>query len=462
MPTSKPSLGQLLNASGLARLDFSTILRGIHTLYSNIGNNLDERDWESILSSRDPLKAAEQALVAQFQDTSYLLRNAQHLVSLGYTDVTAEITYRQLSQRLGFTYSATWSQGSSFAPISMLSDNSLNAMVLGYSSAYAVPTIEFITTPTGASMSVSHVGRLTWSVSGAATDVAVGTISLVPEGIGGTVREGQITLTRPNSVSSTSSIYVYVGTDTATNVSFNQASTVQKDRLIVLGAGDDVLHAGAGNDTVYGGAGHDTILGNTGSDVLYGGSGNDNMQGGQGSDTVEGGAGNDFIWGGTTGSDRLVGGIGSDQFRFSNTNTDVTVADFSLAEGDKIVFFDPDGGGFNMAVNANGNGALLTVADFDAVSSISAVRSDTGGSGLGNNQVYVITSSQSSSQISSPVSSGALNAYVIVFDNTASTAAIYYDSDWSSASGRLKVATLVGVGALDVAGMTVSDFLSCI
>lgn len=83
---------------------------------------------------------------------------------------------------------------------------------------------------------------------------------------------------------------------------------------------DDVIVTGNGNDVLSGGNGNDVLNGNAGNDILLGGSGNDALTGG-------------------AGYDLLVGGSGADQFVYDATGFgwDV-IADFSRAQGDKLVF----------------------------------------------------------------------------------------------------------------------------
>ncbi len=84
------------------------------------------------------------------------------------------------------------------------------------------------------------------------------------------------------------------------------------------GALDDHLSGLAGADTLRGGAGNDILLGGTEADKLYGDAGRDVLNGGAGADT-------------------LSGGLGSDVFVFdSKTSGKDTIADFVLAQGDKI------------------------------------------------------------------------------------------------------------------------------
>ena len=115
--------------------------------------------------------------------------------------------------------------------------------------------------------------------------------------------------------------------------------------------GDDFLDA-SGLTTATrldGKGGNDTLLGGSGNDRLYGRAGDDGLNGGIGNDRLYGHAGDDSLVGGE-GNDRLYGGGDSDSFEFSLSfnfgGTQVTgqgadrIFDFSIAEGDRLVFTD--------------------------------------------------------------------------------------------------------------------------
>jgi Ca2+-binding RTX toxin-like protein len=106
----------------------------------------------------------------------------------------------------------------------------------------------------------------------------------------------------------------------------------------VTGAdGADYVRGGQGADSVYGGQGDDMhVNGNIGDDIVHGDDGNDTVYGGQGADQVFGDAGNDLL-SGDLGDDLLTGGAGGDWVRFAKGGGRDWVADFNLAEGDRIV-----------------------------------------------------------------------------------------------------------------------------
>lgn len=454
-----PSIAELLLASGHTVFTPALVARASATLYGNVGANLDERNWATLMTSADPLSAAEGALRTQSQDAGWLLRNAHYVMSIGYADYAPEITYRGMSQRLAYDYSPTWARGSRFESISLLSDAGLAALVPA-PEPVITPSLSFSFTTSGASLVLSHAGRLSYSVSGGPQDAAAGALALAPAGAGGVVIEGVVTLTHPSGGVATQASYLVVGADDALSRTYTAANPV-RDRVIVLGAGNDVIGAGHGNDTVFGGGGDDVILGNQGSDLVYGQAGHDTLEGGQGNDTVDAGPGNDRLWGGSSGNDRLTGGSGADQFRFATTNAGVTITDFSLAEGDTLAFSDgAAAGSVPLATVGNAAGVALVAADFDAVATIAAVRSDTGGAGAGNNQVYRVTSTQTTAEITAAVATGASNAWVVVYDSTRGEARLYFDDDWISAEGRIDVALIGGLSAAGVAGMGVGSFVA--
>jgi hypothetical protein len=432
------------------------VTRAINSLYSNVGANLDERDWITIMSSANPLLASELALVQQWQNKSYLLRNAEYLLSVGYPDISAEITYRQMGQRLAYTYSTVWSEGSRFAANSALTDAALASAAAIYAEATARPGLQWRFSGTTASLALDRDVRLTYSISGAAAELAAGTTALLPESAGNTVREGFVTATRDNGLSTTSTVFALIGTDTAISRNYNAGGTTVVDRVAVLGTGADDLRAGGGNDTVYGGGGNDTILGNQGHDRLYGGSGNDVLEAGQGDDLAEGGSGDDRLWGGSAGADTLTGGSGADQFRFSPTNAGVVVTDFSLADDDSIGISKE--AILTLATSASASGTPLVAADFDAVASMAGVRADSGGANAGNHQIFVVRSAQSRSTILAEIAGGAQNAFVLVFDSSANQAKLYFDDNWATATGRTEVVTFTGLSLADLQAVGIGSF----
>ena len=322
---SKPCIAELLIASGHTDFNWPLVQQAIQTLYGDVGANLDERDWSAIMAANNPMAVAEQALKDQWQDAAYLLRNADHLISQGYSPVAVEFTYRQMAERLDFTYEASWSAGTQYEWLGALSDEELAARAAAEAAAAEVPRISLEFTDTTANLDVSHAGTLSFSVAGASEAVNGGDVALTP---GASLKEGFVTVTRDSGAATTTDEYVVVGTNTAMNTNFNTASTVV-DRLIIMGSGNDTIRSGGGNDTIYGGGGDDELWGNAGNDVIRAGTGADTIQPGRGNDTVFGDAGADTIFGGSEGNDRLTGGAEPDTFWLPNDGTWVdTITDF--------------------------------------------------------------------------------------------------------------------------------------
>lgn len=135
------------------------------------------------------------------------------------------------------------------------------------------------------------------------------------------------------------------------------------DSMFGSGAFDD-LHGNQGNDTIDGGLGYDWVVGGQGNDwltgdgggnwgltgdIVLGNLGDDTLWGGMGPDILRGGQGNDSIWGdmdadflsGDRGDDTIKGGSGADTFQtFVGAGVD-RILDFSLAEGDRVMFETP-------------------------------------------------------------------------------------------------------------------------
>jgi Ca2+-binding RTX toxin-like protein len=124
------------------------------------------------------------------------------------------------------------------------------------------------------------------------------------------------------------------------------------DDTIQGGDGDDQLSGGDGRDWIFGGDNEDRIAGNLGDDLLYGGEGRDRIEGGGGNDLIDGGKDDDILDGGAgddtfrlgarqgDGDDRYTGGGGADLFLIVAEFDDDTIVDFSVAQGDRLVFSD--------------------------------------------------------------------------------------------------------------------------
>jgi hypothetical protein len=247
----KPSIADLLNASGYSDYTPELVQRAMLALYGHIGANLDERNWATILQSAHPLQAAEDALRAMYQNSAYLLRNTQHLEQSGHVAAQAEITYRQLAERLGFQHDPGWSAGTVYEHLGPLSWAELVALVPTTTPA-PLPTISVTSGAAGFTVALNVAGTVKLSVSGDLGAFAAGS-TLLTEQV--SIQEGYLTLAAGGRTSAATSAYVVLGT-----------------------GGNNVIDtSAAGNrvDYIFGGAGDDTIQGGGGADVLHGGDGND-------------------------------------------------------------------------------------------------------------------------------------------------------------------------------------------
>lgn len=298
---SKPSIAELLNASGHTSYTLPLVQRAMYTLYGNVGANLDERSWSSIMQSSDPLATAETGLRSMYQDSGYLLRNTQHLVQSGYEPAQAEFTYRQMADRLGFTYQSDWSMGTAYEHLGQLSVDALIALVPLTPSApqSPLPTVSVTSSDLGFTLTLNGAGTVKMSVSDSLGNFAAGDTAVVEQG---SLKEGFLTLSSNGLTSAATSQYLILGT--AAGDTIDTSAGIDRVDYIFGGSGNDIISAGSGNDVVHGGAGNDTLNGGSGADTLYGGDGNDVLNGGDGNDIFYGGAG----------SDTLTGGLGADVF----------------------------------------------------------------------------------------------------------------------------------------------------
>jgi hypothetical protein len=122
--TAKPDMrtmlelmsGQSLENNFYQRPDAQELVsKASSVLYGDIGANLDTRDWDAIMKSADPYKAAQEGLKSMYSDPTYLVKNAENLLAQGYLPEQADITYKQMESRVGSTYDPNWSAGSQFA-----------------------------------------------------------------------------------------------------------------------------------------------------------------------------------------------------------------------------------------------------------------------------------------------------------------------------------------------------------
>jgi len=178
-----------------------------------------------------------------------------------------------------------------------------------------------------------------------------------------------LTLTPELSTQNPTGFLTFGGNDTVTGSSINDVIyTGQGADVVTGGEGSDLIRGGRDNDTLSGNTGNDIIHGNLGEDVLNGGGSNDFIRGGRGNDAIFGDAGNDFLTGDRD-TDTLTGGAGADTFILrtaSDLTTDAnaldTIADFSGAEGDRLVI-SGEVDANSVSFVASGADALIRVGD---------------------------------------------------------------------------------------------------
>lgn len=227
------------------------IARAILTLYGNVGSNLDTRDWTAIMQSSNPLEAAERALVRQYQDKNYLLSNLQLYSARGARPEQAEYTYRQLAERMGFTYDANWSVGTPYE----------------YLRLKTTPELAGILEPiTNRTITTTAGGTFTGLVG--ATDVFKSTIAA----LNGTTIAGDAS---DNDV---------LTLTTAGTVTINNGSTggsISDIKVLNLADGTNTLtyNVPAGFTQINGGSGDDTFIPNTALLPIK-------VNGGAGTDTI--------------------------------------------------------------------------------------------------------------------------------------------------------------------------------
>ncbi|MGH8693518.1 MAG: calcium-binding protein, partial [Burkholderiales bacterium] len=158
---------------------------------------------------------------------------------------------------------------------------------------------------------------------------------------------------------------------------------------------------------------------------------------------------------GQAGNDNLTGGGGVDQFRLQTNGNNDTITDFTVGT-DKIGFLGGAvTGGFTFGnTAASAAGTTLNANDFNTRTSIATINNSD------DNQVDVITATQTSAQIAAATGSNILNLYVVVFNSTTNQAEVWFDTDWDDApTGRVQVATLNGVTSAQVFALTAADFV---
>jgi Ca2+-binding RTX toxin-like protein len=265
-------------ASVLAGRVFSApnIIRAINSLYSNVGANRDERNWSAILASADPLAASEIALAEMYQNSSYLLRNANNLLTLNYTQNQIVYTYHELSQRLGFTYRSDWAAGSVFADAANLSFNNVRSFAISdQQNSGPTPILTLTNDATGFLARADLAGQLRFIDGTFIANLTAGIDERLA--VLGALKSGQVVAVSTNNRQSTASTQT-VTLGTAGNDTYDASGAGAVVQYVFTGDGNDTITGGAGADIIFAGDGDDVIRGSQEDIRLSGGNGNDRLE----------------------------------------------------------------------------------------------------------------------------------------------------------------------------------------
>ena len=265
-------------ASVLAGRVFSApnIIRAINSLYSNVGANRDERNWSAILASADPLAASEIALSEMYQNSSYLLRNANNLLTLNYTQNQIVYTYHELSQRLGFTYRSDWATGTVFADTANLSFNNVRSFAISdQQNSGPTPILTLSNDATGLLARSDLAAQLRFIDGTFIANLTAGIDERLA--VLGALKSGQVVAVSANNRQSTASTQT-VTLGTAGNDIYDASGAGAVVQYVFTGDGNDTITGGAGADIIYAGEGDDVIRGSQEDIRLSGGNGNDRLE----------------------------------------------------------------------------------------------------------------------------------------------------------------------------------------
>lgn len=330
---SKPSMLNLLTASD-APLSFDYVMRASLSLYGYIGAGLDERDWDAVMTSDDPLSQSIVALIEMYQDPDFLLRNASYLLTRGYSANQIVFGYRKLENDIDFTLPADWAEGTMFEEAANKSASQL----------LQDATSDFI-----ASVPVPSLTVTASSTAFTITSSVDGTLEMVGVGSLGAATTGANVLTTQAAIST--------GTITVNSGGRASAATTQTFTLGTTGADTiDTSGAGARVDYVLGGNDNDTITTGDGDDWILGGDGDDVITAGNGADRISAGDGNDTVIADENDIE-VTGGDGTDTLRVLVSVTATRVQQFRFFE---TVNLEADGLTFSLGtlqfMNATING----------------------------------------------------------------------------------------------------------
>lgn len=129
---------------------------------------------------------------------------------------------------------------------------------------------------------------------------------------------------------------------------------------LIGGTRNDFIHGGDDANFLYGQAGDDYLSGDGGNDFLYGESGKDTLVGGFGGTIPNGELEYDYLYGGTE-ADTFILGDGYAPYYLGSGFA--TIADLSIAEGDKIQLFGDISLYDFFLTDQNGNGVADTTIE---------------------------------------------------------------------------------------------------
>jgi Ca2+-binding RTX toxin-like protein len=228
-----------------------------------------------------------------YQDSGYLLRNAENLAGLGYTDNQIVYTYHLMAARLGFVYQSGWAAGSRFESAATQSLTLLrNQAATDQQNSLPLPILTLSNDALGLLAQADRSGRLEF-VSGtfiaslaAGVDLRLGELAALST--------GKLVAVNDNggrSVQSTQTVTL----GTAGNDTYDASGAGAVVQFVFTGGGDDVITGGPAADALYGGLGNDTIRGGQEDVRIDGGGGNDTFTGSTDNDTFQVDAGTDTI-----------------------------------------------------------------------------------------------------------------------------------------------------------------------
>jgi S-layer protein len=159
--------------------------------------------------------------------------------------------------------------------------------------------------------------------------------------------------------------------------------------------------------------------------------------------TVTGSGGNDTV--AVSGSDRVTGGLGADTFTLDTADTNG-----APTGGTANVILDFAAGTDKIRIVLDGaNGAVSTQTDITALAATSA------------EDIVILQSALTSSQITTQVTgNAATDAFIVVFNSSTAKGEIWHDTDWQNTANRTLVATLDNVTTVGgVTGLLATDFI---